>query len=365
MTSRQRVLRILDRTADGQVAYDALGGEAVGDVIGSLGLSEDWTRYFGAGDIRYVGLEPARGERELFAPYVSGLPAEAFLSCWGIGRIALTSANGHHAGHKYWHPLAGVNTVAELDRYPFPDLSRVNTLSELIRQVTALQQQGFAVVGQMSQTILETAYLMRGLAQLMVDLYERPAYIDRLFGRLAEQRMMQAALFARAGVDAIRIGDDIATQEALMMSPRMYRERLKPYHAAVISTARQIAPDLPIEYHSDGSLTDLLPELIEIGVNAINPVQPECMDLLDIKREFGMHLTLWGCTPVQSVYAHGTAEQVREHTRFLFEKVAADHGVIIQFMNIVLTPLVLDNLAAFFDEFVRLSGARPLLAEPE
>jgi len=357
--SRERVLRILDREGDGEVAYDALGGAAVHEVIASADLSDDWRDYFRAGDIRYLSLEPARGERATFAEYLPDLPADAEMSCWGIGRIAVQNVAGHHAGHRYWHPLAQVATIAGLDHYPWPDLSAVKSPADLRAEVAALHGQGFAAVGNLSQTILETAYLMRGIDRLFLDLYERPAYVHALFAKLAAQRIAQARMFAAAGVDAIRIGDDIATQEALMISLPMYRERLRPWHAAVVEAALQVAPDLAVAYHSDGALTALLPDLIEIGVTAINPVQPECMDLAAIRREFGDRLALWGCTPVQSTYAHGSADEVRAHTRLLFEEIASDpggfdgHGLIVQFMNIVLTPRVLANLRAFFEEFAR------------
>jgi uroporphyrinogen decarboxylase len=243
--------------------------------------------------------------------------------------------------------------VRDLETYPFPDPAGARDPEELRREVASLKAEGFTVIGQMSQTFLETAYLMRGIDRLFMDLVERPEYVDALFGKLAERRVAQARVFAQAGVDLLRIGDDIATQEGLMLSPRLYRERIKPHHAAVVAEARRWAPGIPVLYHSDGRLTDLLPDLIEIGVTAINPVQPECMDLLETKRQFGRHLALWGCTPVQSLFAHGTEDDVRRHTRFLLDDGAAGHGLILQFINIILTPTVLRNLGAFFDEFAR------------
>jgi len=350
---RERVLSILQRRGDGAVAYDALGSRPVLDLIDSMCLPEAWRTYLRQGEVRYVELAPRSGDREVFGDFIRGLPEDAQLSCWGVGRVALQSADGHHAGHKYWHPLAGVESLQGLESYPFPDLAATKTQEALRAEVAALQGQGFAVIGQMSQTILETAYLMRGIDRLFLDFYERADYVDCLFAKLAEQRMAQAGMFARAGVDAVRIGDDIATQEALMVSPAMYRERIKPHHAAIIRAAHEVEPDLPVSYHSDGRLTALLPDLIDIGVTAINPVQPECMDLAETKRAFGDRLTLWGCTPVQSLYAHGSEDDVRRHTRFLLAELAADHGLIIQFMNIVLTPHVLGNLRAFFDECAR------------
>lgn len=354
--SRERVRRILQRQGGGEVALDALGGLQA--LLEGLDVTASWREYCRSGEIRYVGLEPAQGEREVYAPYLPGLPPGADISCWGVGRRALKNAQGHHAGHQYYHPLAGVNTLAELEAFPFPDVDATKTPEALRAEVAALQAGDFTVVGNLSQTILETAYLMRGMDQLFCDFYERPAYLHRLFERLCEQRLVQARRFAAAGVDAVRLGDDIATQQGLMVSLPMYREFLRPYHEVVVATVRESAPEIAVAYHSDGNLTPLLPDLIAIGVRAINPVQPECMDLLATRREYGRDLTLWGCTPVQSIYAHGTPAEVAQHTRFLLAEVASEYGLIIQFMNIVLTETVLANLPAFYTELARWGEGR-------
>lgn len=348
--SRERTCRILRNQAPGEVAYDSIGG--LDAVIDPLGLSDDWREYFRSGDIRYMGAEPPAGDPAVFGQYLPDLPEGADISCWGVGRIALKSAEGYHAGHKYWNPLAGIDTVDELERYPFPDVAAFKSPEQLRAEVQAIQEQGFAVVGNMSQTILETAYLMRGIDRLLLDFYERPQYVELLFARLSQQRITQARLFAQAGVDTVRIGDDIATQQGLLVSPKLYREFIKPHHKAAIDAAREVIPDLPVEYHSDGRLNDLLDDLIEIGVTSINPVQPECMDLEQISAQYGEQLVLWGCTAVQSTYAHGTPEDIRRETRALLRETASIHGLIIQFMNIVITPTVLRNLGAFFETFV-------------
>src|ERR1051325_9724017 len=155
--------------------------------------------------------------------------------------------------------------------------------------MTSVREQQFAAVGQMSQTILETTYLMRGVEHLMVDFHERPAHVRMLFDKLTERRCFQARRFAEAGVDVLRIGDDVATQDGMLISPFLYRQRIKPHHATIIAAARAVNPDIQVLYQSDRNLTDLLPDLIEIGVTAINPVQPECMDVAEIKRRYGRY----------------------------------------------------------------------------
>jgi uroporphyrinogen decarboxylase len=188
----------------------------------------------------------------------------------------------------------------------------------------------------------------------MVDFYERPGYVEVLLQKIAEQRLYQARRFAEAGADILRIGDDIATQRGLMVSPALYQEWIKPLHAAVIAAARRVQPDIPVKYHSDGQLTDLLPDLMDIGVNIINPVQTECMDLAEIKRTFGQELVLWGCMPVQSVFAHGTADDVRRHLTFLMDEIAVDGGMVVKFTNWLSTKRSLANLRTFFECFYEM-----------
>jgi uroporphyrinogen decarboxylase len=318
-----------------------------------LGLPADARARYLEGDFRYLEFT-SEGDRGRFSAYLPDLPPGASVSEWGIARVALKTAEGYHAGHQYFHPLAHLDSPAELDSYPFPDLTESWRHDGLEQAVLAAKHQGQVVVGQMSQTILETAYCMRGIERLFMDFYERPRYVEALFERLAEARRFQARRFAQAGVDVLRIGDDIANQQSLLVSPALYRERIKPFHASVIAAARAVNPTIQVLYHSDGNLTDLLPDLLEIGVTAINPVQPECMDLVEIKREFGRDLVLWGCCPVQSVYALGSREDVLAHVRLLAEELAPGGGLVVQFYNMILTPKVEENLAVFFEAFSRL-----------
>jgi uroporphyrinogen decarboxylase len=290
-------------------------------------------------------------ETEKFRPYLGIIPVDTNVSYWGIGQKLQKTQEGWPVGYRYLHPLANVDTIQELEQYPFPELSSSDADAGLEQKVYDLKKDGYAVLGQMSQTILETAYLMRGYERLMVDFYERPRYVDLLFQRIAEQRLFQARRFAEAGVDILRIGDDIAMQTGLMVSPALYRERIKPWHSSVIEEARRINPKIVVFYHSDGQLMDLLPDLIDIGVNIINPVQPECMDLEKVKCAFGEQLVLWGCMPVQSVFAHGSRCDVRRHLEFLMEKIALDGGLIVQFMNFMITDRSLENLRVFFEIF--------------
>jgi uroporphyrinogen decarboxylase len=351
--SRERVRKILTHQEADRVPYCAIHDPPVRHLVEAMVVPPDHRAFCLEGDFAFVYIEP-EADMERLRPYLGDLPVDTEVSYWGIGEQPQTTEAGWHAGHRMFHPLANVDTLQELKEYPFPDLASSGADEGLEQQVRRFKEDGYTVLGQMSQTILETAYNMRGIPQLMVDFYERPRYVEFLFNEIAKQRFFQAQRFAEASVDILRIGDDIATQRGLMVSPALYQEWIKPLHAAVIAQARHIRPSIPVKYHSDGQLTDLLPDLIDIGVNIINPVQPECMDLLEIKHTFGKELVLWGCMPVQSVFAHGSADDVQSYLEFLMDEIAVNGGLVVKFTNWLSTDRSLANLRIFFETFYEL-----------
>ncbi len=352
---RDRVRRILSHREADRVPYRAISSPQIRELVDRLDFRESHREFCLEGDFAAVTIEPA-ADVKVFNPYFDRLEDDVKLSCWGIGQRALTTQDGCHAGYQMFHPLERVDSLSGLKEFPFPDISRSGADEGLEEKVRALKDQGYTVIGQMSQTILETAYNMRSMPKLMMDFYERPEYVEYLFSAIAEQRRFQSRRFAEAGVDILRIGDDIASQTGLIVGPELYRERIKPFHSSVIKEARSLVPDLPVKYHSDGELTALLPDLLEIGVTIINPVQPECMDLREVKTRFGKDLTLWGCMPVQSVFAHGSQDDVLRHVDFLMEEISVDGGLVLTFTNFLATAKSLENMGVFFKAFYEKGG---------
>lgn len=162
----------------------------------------------------------------------------------------------------------------------------------------------------MEWTIFEIAWGMRSMDKLFEDMVCQPEFVEYLLKRITDTRVFQARRFAEAGVDMIRIGDDVGTQKSLMMSRDMYCTWFKPCHAAVIRAAKEVNPNVKVSYHSDGNCIDVIPDLIEIGVDVLNPVQPECLDLEQVKRTFGDKLIFWGGIGTQSTMPFATPDEV-------------------------------------------------------
>jgi uroporphyrinogen decarboxylase len=113
-------------------------------------------------------------------------------------------------------------------------------------------------------------------------------------------------------VEVIGLGDDIGMQTGMMMSVPFWRQHFKPRLARVIDTIRELRGDsVLIRYHSDGDITDVIPDLLELGVDILNPVQPECMDVPGILRRYRDRCAFWGMIGTQSTLPHGSPADVR------------------------------------------------------
>ena len=136
-------------------------------------------------------------------------------------------------------------------------------------------------------TIFETAWGMRGFENLVTDMMTNKDFAACLLDKITNFSISNASYFASCGADVLLTGDDFGMQDRMMISPKMWREWFKPRYAELISSVKVVNPEMLVFYHSDGMIEPIIPDLIEIGVDILNPVQPECMDPVKIKR------TIW------------------------------------------------------------------------
>ncbi|MDR3710535.1 MAG: uroporphyrinogen decarboxylase family protein [Capsulimonadaceae bacterium] len=274
---------------------------------------------------------------------------------WGRGRI--WDEGRYYA--EYLYPLEHAETIDELASYPWPDLREAYRYEGLAAVVENHQQQGYAVIGHMAETVFEIAWQLRSLDRLSEDLLTGDEMGTYLLDRIAERRVAAARAYALAGVDIIEIGDDVAMQTGLMMSRKMFNHDLRPRFEQCIAAAREINPEILIWYHSDGKIDDLIPDLIATGINILNPVQPECVDHMWVKATYGERLAFSGGLGVQSVLPFGTTDQVREHVRRTIASLGAGGGLIVGPSHVVESDVPTANILAMLkaiDDFGGYEG---------
>jgi uroporphyrinogen decarboxylase len=205
------------------------------------------------------------------------------------------------------HPPADAHSI---DSYRPPDPDRPELHREAGRLVAAYNSDGW-VVGVTVTTIFEAAWALRGLEPMMIDFSEDPSLAEAILDISFRYHLAAAKRLVEMGVDMIWTGDDVGMQHGLMISPNAWRRFLNPPMAEFISTLKTTNPDVKVAYHSDDAIERIIPELIEIGLDALNPVQPASMDPAKLKRQDGDKLCYWGAIDDQGALPFGAPKQVR------------------------------------------------------
>jgi uroporphyrinogen decarboxylase len=264
------------------------------------------------------------------------------------------------------NPLARARSLEDLRRFPFPDLRAPYVAPGLGRQVEELHGRGLAAGGSLPHLggeLFEAAYRLRGLESFLTDLVERPDWAHYLLDRLGALARRNAEALARAGVDVLALDDDVGMPGRMMISPRMWREFFSPRLADIIRAGRAIKTDLRVLYHSDGHIEPILGDLVEIGVNAINPVQPEHMDAVRIRRRFGPRLALWGTVGRQTTFSFATPQEIRAEVEERVATLGRAGLVLCPAYDVDEPDVPWENVAAFLEAAAdfgrRKGGERP------
>jgi uroporphyrinogen decarboxylase len=340
--SRERVLTALRGGEPDRIPC------ALGFFAQSLFGAADADEHFGT-DVRFVDFAPPAGQ-DTFLEYLGSLPP----------RVHMGSAAQLRTYHEWgYHP----------ERDGAPGISRLlSRLAEprrhahLRAEVEQLHSRGLAVAGSpphLGGELFESAWRLRGFDVFMKDLAKRPGIVEYLLDQLEVMATESARILAQAGVDVLILDDDVAYNGGLLISPAMWRRYFKPRLARIIAAARRAAaesgtPDPAVLYHCDGDFTALVAELAEIGVDAVDPVAPDCMDAAEIRRAFGPRIALWGTVGTAWTWDHGTPASIREEVRARIAGLGRQGLLLCPAYDLDFTPR--ENVGAFIDAVREFGG---------
>ncbi len=209
----------------------------------------------------------------------------------------------------------------------------------------------------------KTAWQLRGMDNVLADYLINREFLEALYDRLYAFHTEQALRMVRAGVDEVRVVGDIAMQDRIIMGPETWREVDKPRMARLIADCKAANPDVFLFIHTDGNVTDLMDDLVEIGFDIVNPIQPECMDPVEVKRRYGDRITLHGGVSIQRTLPGGTPGEVRAEVEELIKKCGYDGGLVVFPSNVIQPDTPVENIIACFhaarDFDVGALGGRP------
>ena len=291
-----------------------------------------------------IGLRCLRLGRPPIAKKVAG--EDYFTNDWGITYYK-------PAGGLYYDisifPLSEASSLEDIEKYPFPDPTNSSLYEDLeARALYLYHQTDYAIIAEPGSSIFEQAWYLRGFENIFNDMYFNKKLLHALLRKITDINLEKARRFLDIAADYIQVyfvGDDLASQNGPLMSIPMYREFIKPYQAELYAYIRK-RTNAKIAYHSCGSIVHLLPELIDIGVEAINPVQVSAknMDTKDLKREFGKDLCFWGAIDTQKILPYGNEKEIEYEVKKRIDDLAPGGGYILAAVHAIQPDVSPENI---------------------
>lgn len=280
---------------------------------------------------------------------------------WGVDR------GGSYYGQPLSHPLAGVETVEQVeayDRWPSVDWFSFDGLRE---QCEAWRE--YAIIGGPWVVVFTDATELVGMAEFFEKMYTHPEAMHAVVRKVSDfYYELATRFFEQVGdlLDIFFFGDDMGSQQGLMISPDKWREFCKPGITRFLDLGRQVG--LKTMFHSCGAVREIIPDLCELGLDALNPVQVRAkgMALRGLKTEFGNDLAFHGCLDHQRTLALGSEDDVRAEVRRVIEVMAPGGGFCLApSHDLMLDEFPAANVVAMYDEAYEYGqyGGAPLTGE--
>ncbi len=255
----------------------------------------------------------------------------------------------------FHHPLAGAITKKDIDNYPWPDPTDPARFTGLAERAKAVAESGRAVIlGGLCAGFMEITAWTRGFADYFADLASDEELIGYLMDKVIDLKLQYweiALPMVGEYVDVVQEADDFAGQFKMLFSPRTFRKLMTPRQKYLFGRIKELT-DAKLFFHSCGAIRPVIPDLIENGVDILNPVQISAtgMDPFELKREFGKDLTFWGGgVDTQRVLGTGTPQEVRDDVRRNIEALAKDGGFIFASIHNIQGNVPAENVVAMYE----------------
>ena len=374
MTSRERVLAVLNHEVPDRVPIILGVSNATGvKMTPYKGLKEvlsisapddylyDWPE-LGSAKIDEETMQrlhsDVRGVLDRFPKKVNerNSKREAHSPCiddWGTGQIEI----GPGVWFPGYHPLADATTVEQLENYQdWPDMDDPSRFIHVAGEAKKLAEENeYAIMATPWLMFpFERAFAMQGMDKFLLNMAMYPDFAEALLRKnlsLCKQLMENFLTEIGENIDIIKIGDDLGTQDRLMISPKMYRKLLKPIHAELIQHIKKFTK-AKIFFHTDGDVFDLIDDFIEIGVDILNPIQTSAgkmANLEELKTRYGKDLIFCGAVDTQHVLPHGTPEEVRKEMRRVINILGRDGGYMVASVHTIMHEVPPENILAMVD----------------
>lgn len=350
-THRERILALVNHEEPDRIGIGYSAAPEVHRALKEfLGIQEDENllKHLGV-DLRYVSpkIKYKASDKCYADPTVEVTPEGILKDIWGVGFIEKKTEVGTYVQLSY-HPLYRIEGIEDLESYPWPTADLWD-YSDIPRQIESLEDYPIFIH---SRGFFEISWFMRGMDNFMVDLALNPPLACKLMDKVKNYLIAKLVRILDAGkgkIDFVELNDDVGEQNRLLISPAMWREYIKPRMKEMIDVVHSYRAR--VMYHSCGSVRAIIPDLIEIGVEILNPIQPKAagMDPKGLKKDFGDKLTFYGTIDEQETLPYGKPEDVKAEVLDRIRYVAPGGGFIISPCHSIQPDTPLENIMALYN----------------
>ena len=351
MNSKERVLSAIHHQEPDRVPVDFWWSHETRDkLIEHLRLrNQDELQTYLGSDIRCI-------YPKYIGPALKRFEDGSYEDFWGVIRKPTQFGGKEYKGEYdevVYCPLQGAESIKDIEgiRWPVPDWFDYDSL---IPQCEQYRDYALMIgrMGVETQTVFIQLWFFRGLDQILIDFVDRPDFVKAMIDRIMKFRLehIERMLDVTKGrADILQIADDYGMQNGLMMSPAMWKEYFAPHLKAMADLSHECG--MKVFLHCDGSSRQIIPDLIRLGIDILNPIQPQCvgMDPNELKKEFGDQLCFHGAVDTQKTLPFGTREEVISEVRERIEVMGKGGGYILAPVHTVEADVPIGNILAVYE----------------
>ena len=286
---------------------------------------------------------------EAYRPYLPELREDEWIHIWG--NVWRKRGDNKYGDRVNAFPLENATSLKEFEEWPY---FRAYETAKPFDPEDEFEghkhwKRRDRVIHNCCGTLFEWTWMLRGFERSLLDLYEQPEIAEFMLDTFTRYAIDNVTYHAGTGSDIVILIDDVAMQSGMMMSPHMWRQWFKPRMSSIVEAARRAKEDIIVFYHSCGDCRAIVDDLIEIGIDILNPIQPECMDPVAFKKAFGNRITLYGTIGVQSTLSwQFSPEDVTRKTRRILDACKGNAGLVVAPAH-TLEGVPYDNIMAMWD----------------
>jgi len=276
---------------------------------------------------------------------------------WGIQRKL--GAKGQSVVQQFFfshHPWESFTRPSQVEEAKLPDLNAPGRLDDAEETIEEKKDM-YVIMGALGHVLWTRGWELRGMLRLMKDLHTDPEMAETILDKLVDYNCGLADRLLEIGCDGIAVSEDWGNNYSMFISPVLWRRYFKPRYKRLFERAKRRGK--LVFFHSDGNITPIVGDLVEMGVDSLNPVQPECMDQIEVKRKYGNKITIDTGVSNQKTLPFGTPEDVRNETLNALRYLAPGGGFVYGTSHYAMYEVPIENVMMLY-ETCRKYGKYPI-----